>query len=70
MPGFLMTNNPSLSQMGSNEMLERARLKMPGGKFGEPQDAADAVAFLASEKAKFITGVEIPVAHGFGLWVL
>lgn len=38
--------------------------KVPLGHRGEDQDIADAVAFLASDMAKFITGVYLPVAGG------
>lgn len=38
--------------------------KVPLGHRGEDQDIADAVAFLASERARFITGVYLPVAGG------
>jgi 3-oxoacyl-[acyl-carrier protein] reductase len=36
----------------------------PLGHFGEPQDVADAVVFLASDKAKFITGQRLAVNGG------
>lgn len=38
--------------------------KVPLGHRGEDQNIADAVAFLASDMAKFITGVYLPVAGG------
>ncbi|CUX65366.1 3-oxoacyl-(acyl-carrier protein) reductase [Agrobacterium tumefaciens str. Kerr 14] len=38
--------------------------RTPMGHFGEPQDIADAVVFLASEKAKFITGQKLAVNGG------
>lgn len=36
----------------------------PMGRFGEPQDVAAAVAYLASEDAKFITGATLSVNGG------
>lgn len=40
---------------------------VPMGRFGQPRDIADIVAFLASSEANFITGADIPVDGGFGI---
>ncbi len=37
---------------------------IPAGRFGEPQDAAALIAFLASDNAGYITGTTIPVDGG------
>jgi len=37
---------------------------IPAGRFGEPQEAAALIAFLASEAASYITAVTIPVDGG------
>jgi len=34
------------------------------GRMGTPEELADLVAFLASERASYITGVNIPVDGG------
>ena len=39
----------------------------PLGRLGEVQDIADAVVFLASDGARFITGVGLPVDGGMGM---
>ncbi|CAG2109419.1 unnamed protein product [Medioppia subpectinata] len=54
---------------GSTERLDflvnYCREKYPLGRIGEPQDMAEAVAFLASERsASFITGLIMPVDGG------
>lgn len=39
----------------------------PLGRLGEPADMADAVLFLASDAARFITGIGLPVDGGMGM---
>ena len=39
----------------------------PAGRLGEVADMADAVVFLASDQARFITGVGLPVDGGMGM---
>ncbi|WP_115707329.1 3-oxoacyl-ACP reductase FabG [Legionella sainthelensi] len=60
-PGFIDTDmTASLPDMVKEEMLKR----IPMRKLGEPSDIAEAVAFLASESAKYITGETIHVNGG------
>ncbi len=40
-------------------------LKVPLGRFGEPDDIASAVVFMASERASFLTGTNIDVDGGY-----
>lgn len=46
---------------------DRVTALVPMGRFGQPKDIADIVAFLASSEANFITGADIPVDGGFGI---
>ncbi|WP_298624328.1 3-oxoacyl-ACP reductase FabG [uncultured Legionella sp.] len=60
-PGFIDTDmTTSLPDMVKDEMLKR----IPMRKLGQAEDIADAVAFLASDCAKYITGETIHVNGG------
>ncbi|WP_454780913.1 3-oxoacyl-ACP reductase FabG [Legionella sp. WA2022007384] len=60
-PGFIDTDmTAALPDMVKEEMLKR----IPMRKLGEPKDIAEAVAFLASDSAKYITGETIHVNGG------
>lgn len=47
------------------EGLKKMAAKVPLGRICEPQDVADAVVFLLSDRARMITGVTLPVDGGF-----
>jgi 3-oxoacyl-[acyl-carrier protein] reductase len=47
------------------ELLERVAAKFPGGRWGEPEDIAPVVAFLASPESAWITGQVINAEGGF-----
>lgn len=47
-------------------MRNMARGSIPVGRFGSPGEVASAVAFLASERADFITGACLMVDGGLG----
>lgn len=47
-----------------DEMVERIRKAVPLGRWGEPQDIAQAVAFLCSPSASWITGEVLTVSGG------
>ena len=47
-----------------DEVLAAQGKKLPVGRLGRPEDIAEAVAFLASERAAFITGTDLKVDGG------
>ena len=61
-PGVIDTDMSSFTktEAGRNVALEMQALK----RIGKPEDVADVVAFLASDKARWITGATIPVDGG------
>jgi NAD(P)-dependent dehydrogenase (short-subunit alcohol dehydrogenase family) len=50
---------------GGPEYLETIKAAHPMGRLGEPSEVAEAILFLASDQASFITGVILPVDGGF-----
>ena len=60
-PGFIATD---MTAALGDEILTEVRKNIPLGRLGDPQDIADAVLFLASEAAGFITGQVLTVDGG------
>lgn len=63
-PGFVDTD---MTQMLSDSVKEAATAQIPLGRFGKPEDIANMVAYLASEKAAYITGQIISVDGGMAI---
>jgi NAD(P)-dependent dehydrogenase (short-subunit alcohol dehydrogenase family) len=51
----------------SEEHLSKVRKKLPLGRLGRPEDVSEAVAYLASDSASFITGISLDVDGGLHL---
>ncbi|MGQ9597749.1 MAG: SDR family NAD(P)-dependent oxidoreductase, partial [Thermoproteota archaeon] len=49
------------------ETYEQIRRAMPLGRWGQPEDVANLVLFLSSEKSNFITGQHIIIDGGYTL---
>ena len=63
-PGFVDTE---MTQVLSDEVKEAATKQIPLGHFGKPEDIANMAAYLASEKAAYITGQIISVDGGMAI---
>ena len=51
------------------EFFRRTAAEVPLGRFGRAEEVAAVVAFLASERASYVTGASIDVAGGFGRYL-
>ncbi len=60
-PGFIATD---MTAALGEEILTEVRKQIPLGRLGDPQDVADAVLFLASDAASFITGHVLTIDGG------
>ncbi len=66
-PGFIDTD---MTQRLEEDWKQELKRQIPLGYFGSPQDVAEAVAFLASEEARYITGQVLNVDGGVaGAWL-
>jgi len=63
-PGFFPT---ALTDVLSDEMVEKALELIPLGRLGELHEVADLVSFLASDRAAYITGEVIRVDGGLAM---
>ena len=62
-PGFIPTD---LTSSLPEDLVKQTLAYIPLGRWGEAQEVADAVSFLASDKASYITGEVLRVDGGIG----
>lgn len=63
-PGYIHT---AMTDELSDEVTENYLSMIPAGRFGEVEEVAKAVTFLASDDARYISGAIIPVDGGLGV---
>lgn len=68
-PGFIETRLTQSKQEGEDigvpeQVRQTALMLIALGRYGQPEDVANAHLFLASEEADFVSGVVLPVAGG------
>jgi 3-oxoacyl-[acyl-carrier protein] reductase len=72
-PGYMHTDRvtdlveqrAAQTKRDSNQVLAGYVADIPAGRMGEPDELAAAVAFLASDRARYITGVALQVDGGY-----
>lgn len=70
LPGATMRFTPEEIKTADPSHVEKVRYlsgRIPLGRYGTPEDIGNAVVFLASEKAAYITGVSLAIDGGLGL---
>lgn len=60
----LVQNQAARGQVSEDDIVSRITANIPSGRLGEPAEVASAVAYLASEPARFVTGTLLPVTGG------
>ncbi|MTI40588.1 SDR family NAD(P)-dependent oxidoreductase [Fulvivirga lutimaris] len=63
-PGFIETPMSSKALNGDKDRANRVMSRTPMGVLGQPEDVAEAVYYLSSEAAKFVTGSVLAVDGG------
>jgi NAD(P)-dependent dehydrogenase (short-subunit alcohol dehydrogenase family) len=67
-PGYIRT--PLIEKLIEDGKIDekRIRRRTPIGIMGSADDIADAMVFLASDRARYITGITLPVDGGYSAW--
>jgi gluconate 5-dehydrogenase len=63
-PGFIASEMTRKALDGDPPRKQRAISRTPMGRMGDPEDIGHAAVYLASDAARFVTGVNLPVDGG------
>ncbi|MGH3951333.1 MAG: SDR family oxidoreductase, partial [Pseudonocardiaceae bacterium] len=63
-PGFVVTD---MTDALTEDQRAAALAQIPAGRYAEPTEIANAVGFLASDEAGYISGAVLPVDGGLGM---
>jgi 3-oxoacyl-[acyl-carrier protein] reductase len=64
-PGSILTDRiASMSGSSIEELRDTPRPDIPVGRLGEPEEFGDVVAFLCSERASYVNGINMLVDGG------
>jgi len=63
-PGLIATDMTA-DLMKDAELMKEWSKEYPIGRFGKPEDVANACLYLASDESSFVTGITLPVDGGF-----
>ncbi len=66
LPGFIPT---ALTDRLPEKVRRKYLEQIPAGRYGTPQEVADAVTYLASDGAGYVTGALLPVDGGVGMGI-
>jgi len=64
LPGFI---NTPMAEAVPDKVKDKVRNEIPLGRFGHPEEIADMVVFLSSDRAKYVTGASIEVTGGYSM---
>ncbi|MBB4121260.1 SDR family NAD(P)-dependent oxidoreductase [Martelella radicis] len=63
-PGWIVTPL-SRGLFADHAASDPIKARIPAGRWGEAEEVADAIVFLASDAARYVTGVSLPVDGGY-----
>ena len=63
-PGLIATDMTA-DLMKDTDLMKEWSKEYPIGRFGKPEDVANACLYLASDESSFVTGITLPVDGGF-----
>jgi NAD(P)-dependent dehydrogenase (short-subunit alcohol dehydrogenase family) len=63
-PGFIATDMSAKALDNDPQRKQKVLSRTPMGRLGLPEDVAEAIVYLASDAAKYVTGVVLPVDGG------